>query len=200
MLFRSAVEAVCRLLAEAERLAVPQAGQQHLGRHPAEGGVAARLRLQQGEHQQQAHAGGEGCLLGLLEQALALEEGQGLLVCPPGPLAFLLLLQGQLPLRPPQASQRVEPVLQEASVCIALVAADGAETLGELGRVLGLEREDLEDGTHTHPGEGGSRGRQTRRTLEVCRLTTSPAERLHVPCMCNRQLSFSVIWTTPNSI
>jgi hypothetical protein len=106
-----AVEAVGRLLAEAERLAVPQASQQHLGRDAAQRRVAAALRLQQGEDEQQAHAGGEGGLLRLLQQALPLEQRQGLLVGPAGTLALLLLLQGQLALRPPEAAQGVEPVL-----------------------------------------------------------------------------------------
>lgn len=96
-----AVEAVGGLFAEAERLAIAQTGQQHLGRDAAERRVAARLGLEQGEDQQQAHARGEGSLLGLLKQTLSFKQGQGLLVGPAGPLSVLLLLEGQLPLRAP---------------------------------------------------------------------------------------------------
>lgn len=61
-----AIEAVGRLLGEAQGLAVPQAAQQHLSSDVTQGRVRPALRLDQREHQQQPHAGGEGSLLGLL--------------------------------------------------------------------------------------------------------------------------------------
>lgn len=125
-----------------------------LGGDAAERGVAAGLRLQQGEDEQQAHARGEGGLLGLLQQALAFQQGQRLLVAP-GALALLLLLQRQLPLRPPQAAQRVQPVLQQPRIRVALVAAHRAQTLRELRRVLGLEGEDLRGGEREGHWSGG---------------------------------------------
>lgn len=138
-----AIEAVGGLLAEAEGLAVSETGQQHLCRDAAERRIAARLRLQQGKDQQQTHAGGEGGLLGLLEQTLSFQQGQGLLVGSPGSLPLLLLLQGQLALRPPQASQSIETVLQQAGVRVALISTDGTQTLGELHGVLRLKCENL---------------------------------------------------------
>ncbi|TNN86400.1 hypothetical protein EYF80_003170 [Liparis tanakae] len=127
-----AIEAVSGLFAEAERLAIPEAGQQYLCCDAAERRVTASLGLQEGKDEQQADTGGEGRLLGLLEQTLPFEQGQGLLVSSPGPFPILLLLQGELPLRPPQATQSIETVLQEACVGIALIPTDGTQTLSEL--------------------------------------------------------------------
>lgn len=70
-----AIEAVSRFFAEAERLAIPQTGQQHLRRDATERRVAACLGLQQGEDQQQANARSEGRLLRLLKQTLSFEQG-----------------------------------------------------------------------------------------------------------------------------
>lgn len=58
----------------------------------------------------------------------------------------MLLLQGQLALGVPESAQGVQPVLQQASVSIALVPTHGAQPLSQLGRVLGLKRQDLEGG------------------------------------------------------
>lgn len=113
------------------------------------------LRLQQWEDEQEADAGGEGRLIRAgscgvvlgLQEALTFQESQGLLVVDPGAgsraVTVLLILQGQLPLRPPEAAQGIEAVLQEPGVGVALIAADGAQTLGQFGRVLGFEGQEL---------------------------------------------------------
>lgn len=60
------VEAVGRFLGQAQGLAVPKAIEQHLSSDVTQGWVRSALRLDQREHQQQPHAGGEGSLLRLL--------------------------------------------------------------------------------------------------------------------------------------
>lgn len=136
-----AVEAVRGLFGEAQGLAVAEAGEQHLGSDVAEGWVGARLGLDEREDEQQPHAGGEGGLLGLLQEALPFEQGHRLLV--PRALPLLLLLQGQLSLCIPQPAQRVQAVLQQPRVGVALVTTHRAQPLSEFRGVLGLERQDL---------------------------------------------------------
>lgn len=60
------VEAVGRFLGQAQGLAVPKAIQQHLSSDVTQGRVRSALGLDQREHQQQPHAGGERSLLRLL--------------------------------------------------------------------------------------------------------------------------------------
>lgn len=85
-----------------------------------------------------------------LQEALSLKQGQRLVVGPSGaprddPVMLLLLLQGQLPLRPPQSTQSIETVLQKSGVSVALVSTDGSQALCELHWVLGLKRQDLQE-------------------------------------------------------
>lgn len=61
-----AIEAISRFLGQAQGLAVPKAIEQHLSSDVTQSRVRPALRLDQREHQQQPHAGGEGSLLRLL--------------------------------------------------------------------------------------------------------------------------------------
>lgn len=144
-----AVETVRRLLSQAQGLAVAKASQEHLGGYVAKGSVRPALGLNEGEDQQQPHPRGEGRLLGLLEQALALEQGQGFLIA--GVFPFVMLFQGELALGVPEPAQSVQAVLQQPGVGVALVPADGTQALRKLRRVLGLKRQDLQ--TKTAKGE-----------------------------------------------
>lgn len=109
-----------------------------------------------------------------LQEALSLKQGQRLVVGPSGaprddPVMLLLLLQGQLPLRPPQSTQSIETVLQKSGVSVALVSTDGSQALGELHWVLGLKRQDLQEHrmAQKRPSSGSSK---ISYSLQCCQI------------------------------